>query len=157
MRRTLGALAAGVSLVLALAACEPTGDIRCDAHVDILDEIESHGWTINCDPDFENKGTYDGGQTWFPIWGWADANRQTVWIWPHAVPAEDIEIERHGAHWDVKNWQVKDPYMRYLLWHELAHVTGISDEDDADAYAHCREDLGFGRGPSTKTCEELGA
>lgn len=135
MRRTLGALVAGVSMMLALAACEPTGDRRCDQHVGIVLEIQSHGWTVDCTPGFPNRGTYDG-QTWFTIWGWADADTRTVWVWPDAVPSDD--------------------HLRYVLWHELAHVRGITGEDDADAYSWCREPL-FGRGPSTKTCAELGA
>ena len=155
MPRTLRALIAAPVLALTLAACEPTGDLRCDAHVDILDEIEGHGWTIDCAPDFENRGTTDGGQTWFPIWGWADANNQTVWIWPDAVPFDPDRVEvRRGD--GIGEWIVRDDHLRYLLWHELAHVSGINNEDDADAYAYCRERLGFGRGPSTKTCEELG-
>jgi hypothetical protein len=140
--------------MLALAACEPTGNLRCDAHADILDEIESHGWTVDCAPGFENEGTVDG-VTWFPITGWSDAATSTVWVWPKAVAkGTEFDVRRGTA---VGEWHVTDDQMRHLLWHELAHVTGITDEDDAEAYAWCREPFNFDRGPSPLSCEELGA
>lgn len=155
-RRLLAALVVYAGTAVGLTSCEPTGHLRCDAHVDILDEIESHGWSVNCAPDFENRGSHDG-VTFFPIWGWVDSGTQTVWIWP-----EEVTI---GAEFDAERgdrpgeWHVTDDELRRLLWHELAHVVGITDDADADAYAYCREPLRpeyMAEIPTEDDCEELG-
>lgn len=112
--RRFGVLMAGAGIMLTLAACEPTGDIRCDRHADILIEIEAHGWTTDCAPDFPNV-TPDGNR----VAGWADPSTKQVVLWP------DV-FAHHGA-------------LRKTLWHELAHVRGIYDEVDADTYSWCRE------------------
>lgn len=142
MRRTLRVLVVSVSAVLTLAACEPSGDIRCDKHAGILWEIDQRGWTVDCTPGFPNRGTRDGGETWFPIWGWADEGSKTVWLWPDAIPTAAA--------------------LRKTLWHELAHVYGIADEIDADRYSWCREPIDgvgyrFPSFPTAADCERLGA
>lgn len=124
-----------------LLACQPTGDVRCDRQWDILFEIEAEGWTIDCAPDFDNiagSGPREGQR----LGGWADHSRSTVWVWPEAMPTND--------------------QLRKLMWHELGHVVGNTDETDADIYAYCREPgldaaYGFGSIPSAAECERVGA
>lgn len=146
-RRGLGGTMCDVRNVLAaallavtLTACQPTGSPRCDVNASILDEIEAHGWTVDCTPGFPNRGT-DDGETWFPILGWADHARKTVWIWPD---------------------NITDGQIRKTLWHELGHVTRLTDETDAEIYAWCREPIdGVGYRlatlPTEDDCARVGA
>lgn len=134
-------LLAVAALGATLLACQPTGNARCDAQWDILTEIEERGYTVDCDPGFDNVAG-SGPRAGRTISGWADHGSKTVWIWP--------------AEFD------SDRKLRKTLWHELGHVTGIHNEPEAEQYSYCREPMGglgysFGAFPSAADCARLGA
>lgn len=136
-RRLVAVLAVCAMWLGILAACQPTGHPRCDQQLDVWGEIDAAGWDLDCTPDFPNRGGQ--GQT---ILGWADSTSRTVYVWPEVLDS--------------------NAKLRKTLWHELAHVYGITDEADAERYSYCRdpqEGVGYRLAafPTAADCERLGA
>lgn len=117
-----------------------TDNATCDHQSDIVEEISTEGYEVNCNPHFEPVSG-----SGHPIWGWTDRNNKTVWLWPE--------------HWDMS-----DTDTRIALYHELYHVLDDNNNDDeiaAAVYSWCREPIDGGAyllqyRPTEANCASLG-
>ncbi len=110
-RRTIAVLAVCAIWLGILAACEPTGDVRCDDYWGPQVHIERNGYRLDCTPPFEGRAN-DGRL----VAGWTETSTRTVWMWP----------DRHRS----------PALFRRSLWHEAGHTYGY-DEWHSDVFAWC--------------------
>lgn len=103
-------------LLLAAAACQPTGATRCDRQVGALIVAEREGWSFDCRPP----------SSWDQHLGWADHDTRTLWIWEHRL--------------------TNDRALAKVMWHELGHTvwsrqgrvgSQAQEEAWADGWAWC--------------------
>lgn len=136
---TVAILVILVIVCLGFAACQPTGDNRCE-QPDIRPwaYIEAAGWTLDCDPPF--PGVAGDGRT---VSGWADFRSNTVYVWPDNASTERL--------------------LTKTLFHEAGHAVGFRDEWLADVWAWCRmtteqkDGLGFlAPYPQKSDCRKVG-
>ncbi len=109
----------------ALAACEPTGNARCDALGAQRVAAERLDYPIKCDAKVE--GVANDGRS---VLGWTDHENRTIWLWPTKM--------------------TDDRVLRKVAWHELGHVawdvlgrkgTQADEERWADGFAYCSEPI----------------
>lgn len=100
------------------------------------------GYRLDCAPDFPNVGYTESQPGGFPIWGWTDHNRRTVWIWADEIP-------------EVAN----ETLLRYLAQHELGHVLHPDyTEREVDGWAYCTDrqsGVRYGWTPTPEECVAL--
>lgn len=125
MRQTL--MRAAVLAILgawALAACQPTGDPRCDSELPAIAHITANGYRLDCAPDFEGRRN-DGRLAL----AWTSTSDRTVYVWPDRFQSQRTLVK--------------------TLYHEAGHTAGWSNEWHADHWAWChmkphqRDGVGF--------------
>ncbi len=108
-----------------LAACQPTGNPRCDALVGPVSRADSFGYRVRCDASF--PGVSSTGQN---VLGWTDHKTKTVWMWPNKMKDDRV--------------------LRKVAWHEVGHIvwtrqhrqgTQAEEERWADGYSYCAEPI----------------
>lgn len=114
MPRTLCALLAA-TLMVAAAACEPTGSLRCDKQYAELARAEAWGYKYDCTPP----------TSWEPHLGWADHEHRTLYVWAAGLPIATLQA-------------VMAHELGHVQWDRLGKTgTQTAEETWSDGFAWC--------------------